>query len=112
MFRSFQSQPFDATGSGFISLSPYVESMEWDVYQVSVQTQSSTTSYCEMRHNGFFLCATTQGAKDSADGPPDVIVLPSDMLTLIWSHGAPGDIGTAGVWYNENPKGTTYSTAH
>lgn len=59
-----------------------------------------------------FLCATPQGSLDTATGPPDVVLNSSDTLTAAWQQGSPGDIINVGIWYNENPVGTTYSTAH
>lgn len=112
MFRTYQIQ-LDTNGNGFISFSPFVESVEWDVYQISIQTGINTAN-CTARifHNGFFLCASAAGSLDSADGPPDVVVMPNEMLRVQWYNGTSGDVATAGVWYNENPKGTTYSSAH
>lgn len=112
MFRAFQTQ-LDNTGNGSVNISPYVESSEWDIYQVSVQTGALTGGCtCTIAHNGFFMCASSQGSQDSAYGPPDVVVLPSDQFTVTWAHGKPNDTGTAGIWYNENPTGTTYSSSH
>lgn len=112
MFRSFQTM-LDNTGNGTVGISPYIESMEWDVYQITVQT-GRFISGCtaEIRHNGFYLCMTSQGCKDSATGPPDVVVGPTDMLNIVFTGGIAGDTATVGIWYNENPKGTTMSTAH
>lgn len=112
MFRSFQTR-LDASGNGFVSLSPYVESIEWDIYQVSIQTATAiATCTAEIRHNGFFLCSTAQGSKDSATGPPDCVVQASDMFSIYWFNGQPNDQATVGIWFNENPAGTTYSSAH
>jgi len=112
MFRAFQTI-LDASGSGTIDLSPYIESVEWDIYQISVQTQSMVASCgVEVRHNGFYLCASTHGSKDSASGPPDCVVEPKDTFTIRWFNGKPGDQANLAVWYNENQVGTTYSTAH
>ena len=112
MFRAF-STLINAQGYGFFDLSPYIESVEWDIYQVSVQTQTVVANCsAQLNHNGFFLCGTAYGSKDSASGPPDCIVLPSDIFTVQWFNGHPGDQALLGVWFNENPQGTTYSSAH
>ena len=112
MFRTFQVM-LDNAGNGSVDLSPYIESMEWDIYQLSIQTGKATAACtCEVRHNGFFLCNSLQGWKDTAVGPPDIVVQPGDMLSVNWINGAAKDEATVGVWYNENPTGTTYSTAH
>lgn len=111
-FRSFETN-FNSSGNALIDLSPYIESVEWDIYQVSVQTIPIVGScIVEIHHNGFFLCGTAQGAKDSASGPPDCVVGPKDMFTVMWTNGPVGGQALLGVWYNENATGTTYSTAH
>lgn len=112
MFRSFETT-FNANGLASIDLSPYIESVEWDIYQISVQT-GIVTGGCSasILHNNFFLCGTTFGSKDSAAGPPDCVVQPKDTFTIQWAGGSPGDQAILGVWYNENPTGTTISTAH
>jgi len=112
MFRSF-AVTLDTNGNGNIDLSPYIESVEWDIYQISVQTgQVVHGCTCQIQHNRFFLCGSAQGSLDCAIGPPDIVVMPSDLLTIMWSDGKPGDQAMAGVWYNENPTGTTYSSSH
>lgn len=111
-FRAFQVT-LNNQGGGSIDLSPYIESVEWDIYQISVQTNPYDTScIAEIHHNGFFLCGSAQGGKDSATGPPDCVVLPKDTFTVTWSGGPLGGQANLGVWYNENAVGTTYSTAH
>lgn len=112
MFRAYQAV---ANSSGFatVTFSPYVESVEWDVYQISIQTSNQNDACsCEVHHNGYFLCGTNQGFKDSAVGPPDMVVKASDIATIMWFGANPGDQCQAGIWYNENPAGTTISTAH
>ena len=112
MFRTFQTQ-LDQSGSGSIHISPYIESVEWDIYQISVQTSTLVTAcQCHLHHNGYFLCHSIQGSRDTAVGPPDVVVKPADMFAIYWLNGAPNDQATVGIWYNENPQGTTSSTAH
>jgi len=100
-------------GYAQIDIGPYVESMEWDIYQFTIQTgQVTAATGCDVKHNGFLLCSTIQGWKDTAVGPPDCVVQPGDTLSVCWSRATPGDTATVGVWYNENPNGTTFSTAH
>jgi hypothetical protein len=112
MFRSYQTH-IDINGTGRIDISPMVEAVEWDVYQISVQTGTqAATCTAQISHNEFFLCATNYGFRDSAHGPPDVVVLPADMLTVTWAGGTYQDTATVGIWYNQVPTGTTYSTAH
>jgi len=62
--------------------------------------------------NGYFLCASPQGSLDTATGPPDVVLNAHDVLTAQWQQGVPNDPINVGIWYNENPAGTTMSTAH
>lgn len=100
-------------GTAKIDLSPYIESVEWDIYQISVQTTTMVANCrCQVLHNNFFLCGSVQGSKDAADGPPDCVVLPKDTFSVQWIGGNPGDQATLGIWYNENPVGATYSASH
>ena len=111
MFRAFETRAKASTVT--VDISPYIESVEWDIYQISVQTSSQVDACtCEIHHNGYFLCGTNQGFKDSAVGPPDLVALPSDTVTIIWNNVAIGDQCQCGIWYNENPTGTTFSTSH
>src|SRR5215469_18731056 len=96
-----------------IGIHPSETNIEWDIYQISVLVLpiwSNTT--VDITYNGFFLCSSFQGWKDCATGPPDVVVGPSDFLLVNFSGGKPNDVASIGVWYNENPTGQTYSTAH
>ena len=112
MFRAFQATA-GTSGYAQVDLSPYIESVEWDIYQMTIQTAKVTAAtQCEVKHNGFLLCYTLQGWRDTAVGPPDIVVRPGDTLSVCWSNMNPMDIATVGVWYNEVPQGTTYSTAH
>lgn len=104
MFRTFQTR-LDGNGNGSIDLSPYIESVEWDIYQISVQTNTfDFNCIAEIHHNGFFLCGSTQGSKDTATGPPDCVVQPKDTFTIMWSSGPPNGYGNLGVWYNEKDR--------
>lgn len=112
MFRAYQVVA-KADGAPYIDISPFIDSVEWDIYQISVQTgQQNDACTCEIHHNMYFLCGTNQGFKDSAVGPPDAIVQAKDNLRIVWANVNPGDICIAAVWYNENPAGTTVSLAH
>lgn len=87
--------------------------MEWDIYQLSTKTNTFLTScQVEIQKNGYFLCASPQGALDTATGPPDIVLQPTDILEAIFIHGAPNDTATISLWYNENQVNTTYSTSH
>ena len=102
--------------SATIGIHPSDTNVEWDIYQLSVKVDpvwSNTT--VDVNYNGFFLCGSFQGWKDCATGPPDIVVQPSDMLSVVFSGltGAPTNTQlTVAIWYNENATGTTYSTAH
>jgi hypothetical protein len=103
----------DSTGGGAVNVGPSITNMEWDIYQISVTTTRIVAScQAQILHNGFFLCATPVGSRDTATGPPDIVVRPGDDLTVQWIDGAVGDLATVGVWYNENPVGTTVSMSH
>lgn len=112
MFRAFQTE-LDVNGNGYVEVGPDNAAMEWDIYQISVSTVQ-VVDICAVLilHNGFFLCGTPQGSRDTATGPPDTVVKTSDTLIVEWYAGAPYDTATAAIWYNENPVGTTTSSAH
>lgn len=112
MFRTYQDKVAN-NGTCTITVRPEVAAVEWDIYQISVQTGLTTyASTCDILYNGFFLCGTYQGYKDTAVGPPDVVLQPNDRLMIQFSGASPGDTATVGIWYNENPTNSTYSTAH
>jgi len=111
-FRVFQMK-LDANGHAAQRVRPNDVAVEWDIYQISVLTaQTNYPVTVDLMYNGFFLAGSFQGWKDCATGPPDVVVQPSDIFEVIFNGGAPNDTATVGVWFNENPTGTTYSTAH
>ena len=108
MFRAFQVK-LDSQGAGNVRVGPPNVNNEWDIYQISLNCSGPPMAKCTatLFHNGFFLCASPQGWSDTATGPPNTLVRPGDALTVSWVGGSPGDIATAGVWYNENPVGST-----
>jgi len=100
-------------GQATITIRVTNTAVEWDIYQISVTTTTQASNvYVDILYNGFFLCNSYQGQKDTATGPPDVVLQPSDVLTIVFNGIATGDTPTVGMWYNENPTGTTISTAH
>lgn len=112
MFRAFQVK-LSSAGAGTVDVGPPSSAMEWDIYQISVKTlHFNTTCQVQILHNGFFLCASPQGSLDTATGPPDVVINPQDDLTVTFTGGSPNDTATVGIWYNENPVGTTISLTH
>lgn len=112
MFRTFQIY-LDSNGNGQVDVSPFIANKEWDIYQISVQTAIFKQScICQIQHNRFFLCVSPQGSMDTATGPPDIVVGPGDILTVIWFAGQSKDLATVGLWYNENDVGTTVSFTH
>ena len=118
MFRAFQTRlnTPDAVGGtygGSVVVEPPSSAWEWDIYQIAIQTKTfSPTCQVEVLHNNFFLCGSPSGSLDTATGPPDVVVRPSDFLAVVWTGGVHNDLATVGIWYNENQTGTTISLAH
>lgn len=107
MFRAFQTT-LDSNGAGYVRVGPGMTNVEWNVRQVSVRcAQAHPQCQVIMYHNGFFVCGSPQGWLDTATGPPNLVVRPGDELTVQWTFGIPEDLATAGVWYTENPVGTT-----
>lgn len=110
MFRTFQVKVAN-DGTAEVDVGPDITNVEWDVYQISVQTSIfNQACVCEIRHNGYFLCVSPQGSMDSATGPPDIVVRAGDSLSANWYRATPGDLATVGIWYNENPIGSTLSS--
>lgn len=113
MFRARQMKLDSTAGSGTITITPEIDTVEWDIYQISVQTgQQNDACQVQIAINGFFLCGTNQGFLDCATGPPDAVITGKDKLTITWFNANLGDTLQCGFWYNENPTGTTYSSAH
>jgi hypothetical protein len=111
-FRTFQVQ-ITANGTASLTIRPTDTAIEWDIYQISTLTGNQKNNCdVDVLYNGFYLCNSYQGQKDTATGPPDVVLQPSDFLTINFIGATPGDYATVGLWYNENPTGTTISTAH
>lgn len=112
MFRSFQDT-INTTGAGKVDISHGNAAVEWDIYQISCSCGAITAPCLVILYiNNNFLCATPQGSLDTATGPPDVVLNSTDILTAQWQQGSPGDVITVGLWYNENPVGMTFSSAH
>lgn len=112
MFRTFQMK-VDPNGTAVVHVHTLTTAMEWDIYQISVKTQVFWVyTQAEIQVNGFFVCGSPQGSLDTATGPPDIVIKPGDDLTVTWINASPGDIATVGIWYNENPVGTTLSFTH
>ena len=107
MFRNFQGT-IGASGSGSMDIIQPNAVVEWDIYQISCQCGTLQGGcFVTLFVNGFFLCATPQGSRDTATGPPDVVLGHSDTLTAQWTNGIPNDPINVGLWYNEYPAGTT-----
>jgi hypothetical protein len=112
VYRSYQGS-IGANGRGSVEVRHGNAAVEWDIYQISCQCGTmGATCVVILYVNGAFLCATPQGSLDTACGPPDVVLNSTDTLTATWQLGTVGDTVTVGIWYNENPSGTTISLAH
>lgn len=112
MVRSY-SGIIDAHGNATLTIYQNNVAMEWDIYQISCSCGNmAATCIVIISINGNFLCSTPQGSMDTACGPPDAVIGVSDVMTIQWLQGMPGDQVVANIWYNENPDGTTFSTAH
>jgi hypothetical protein len=112
VFHSFQSKA-DARGAAVVEVTTQNSAMEWDIYQISLKCNTFIANCIAAIYlNGFFLCATPQGALDTATGPPDVVIQPGDLLTVEFTAASPNDTVSVGLWFNENPVDTTYSASH
>lgn len=107
MYRAF-TNTIAPSGNGSVPIQNTNAAMEWDIYQISVQCGAIQANCIVILYiNGNFLCATPQGSLDTAVGPPNVILRATDVLTAQWQNGFPGDPLTVGIWYNENPVGSS-----
>lgn len=112
MFQSFQGKA-DIRGAAVVEITTQNSAMEWDIYQISIKSNTFLANcVAAIYFNGFFLCATPQGSMDTATGPPDVVIQPGDLLTVEFTAAPPNDTVSVGIWFNENPVGTTYSSSH
>lgn len=112
MFRAFQMK-LNNNGYGQVHVHPENTAMEWDIYQITnLLGQYSSSAIVEIQHNSFFLCGSPNGWRDTATGPPDIVLQPGDDLVVTFAYANANDLATVGIWYNENPVGTTTSTAH
>jgi hypothetical protein len=104
-FRSFPGV-VASDGTASVLVQQDNASTEWDIFQVSVNApMTSSKITAQLLINGFFLTRTAQASGDTATGPPNVILSRSDIMTLAFSGGNPGDRVNVAVWYNENVAG-------
>jgi len=82
----------DANGNAEAKLSDVAAA--YLIQQVTVEATGGT-GQCELRLNEGFVCGSTQGWQDSADGDPAVYVARGDQLRVVWSNVGPGVSCTA-----------------
>lgn len=110
--RRYQVQ-LDSTGAGSLNIDPNNAAMEWDINQISVQTNPLVNGcICALFFNGAYIHHTMFGSQDSAQGNPNTLVAPNDELTVAWTNGPPNGQGTVSIWFEENPSGTTVRPGH
>lgn len=107
-FKTFPGK-LDATGAGIVEIQQQNASVEWDIFQISVSgsTPAINNMICSVMLNGFLLCNSPAAAADTATGPPDIVLTRSDDLKVVFAQGIANDSVNVGLWYNENPAGTT-----
>jgi hypothetical protein len=77
--------------------------MTWSVQQVSSEMATAPgTAACVIRKNGYLVTQMIAQA-DVAGGDPPVELLPSDVMTVVWTGATPGDVGKVLVTYDEVP---------
>ena len=64
--------------------------LAYSIEQISVVAQGSSTGTAEVFLNRQFICGTSQGWLDSADGTPARPLSRGDQLTVVWAGVAPG----------------------
>lgn len=107
-FKTFPGK-LDGTGAGIVEIQQENASTEWDIYQLSVNGSNPATNSmtCQVLVNGFLLCNSPAAAADTASGPPDIVLTRSDDLRVVFTAGIPNDNVNVGIWFIENPAGTT-----
>lgn len=107
MHRRYQVR-LDSTGTGRVDISPDITAVEWDVYQVSVQTNPIRSGcIAAMYFNDAYIHHTMFGSQDSASGAPNTVLNPQDIFTVVWTGGTAQAQATVSIWYSENPVGTS-----
>jgi hypothetical protein len=91
-----------AGGIGTVTIKPD-RRMNWSVQQLSNEMLTAPgTAICALRKNGYLVTQLIAQA-DVAGGDPPVTLLPSDVMTVVWSGATPGDVGKVLVTYEEIP---------
>jgi len=112
MLRLYMTQ-LDANGNGQVTINPENQAMEWDIGRIALKANFPINGcQAQITYNGFFVCGTAQGSLDTAVGPPNLIIRPSEVIQVQWILGVPHDQVTVGIYYYENPIGTTAGAVH
>lgn len=100
-YRSYTTK-LDSGGNGSIDITPLTAAMQWNIDQISVSTKTFTAN-CQavLQYNKLFLAFSPIGSIDTATGPPNVVIKPNDILTIVWVGGAANDTATITIWYDE-----------
>lgn len=111
-FKTFPGK-LDASGNGSVIIQQDNASVEWDIYQISVNGSNPTTNnmICTVLLNSFLLCNSPAAAADTATGPPDVILSRGDTLTVNFTQGISNDNVNVGIWFDEAIAGSSNAGA-
>lgn len=91
----------NASGVATVTIRTRTRLQTWTISQVSVEMATAPIgSTCELRRNGF-LVTPLIGTGDAASGDPPVILRGTDVCTVTWAGGTPGDIGKVLIFFDD-----------
>jgi len=88
-----QTAKVAANGTASVTLGPIPSGLQWTVYQISTETSTPRSgSSVTIRKNGRFISSGPLPLGSlSAQGPPFILVNPSDQLVASWAGMTAGD---------------------
>lgn len=102
-----QTGTANASGNATVTYQHNKTGIWWIIWQWTVETipfRSGARS--ATRRNGRYVASTVSGGGASAQGPPAMLLEPSDVLEFTWTGLTLGDQAIATLYYEEVPAGT------
>jgi hypothetical protein len=101
----------DGTGIATVQVPGPPSGRQWIVWQISVGTVPARSGVtATITRNGRYLTSTIVGGGSSAQGPPALLVAPTDNLVCVWNGLTTGDESIITLWYEETAFGQSGST--
>lgn len=90
-----------ANGEATVTIRTRTRLQTWTLQQVSVEMATAPIgAVCELRRNGF-LVTPLIATGDAAAGDPPVPLRGTDVATVKWTGGTPGDVGRVFVLFDD-----------